>query len=134
MTDPMSGRPRVSIRQHRHRGWKRAAADGVSPITQADSEPTTHLQPKYGEIMFSYLTGELARPRQSDLLATAQRQRLVREVRNDRAGAIRQPGRIRHSAAAVLMATARRLEPVRLNLEPQAAGARSELHGAASPC
>jgi histone H3/H4 len=45
--------------------------------------------------MFSYLTGELVRPRQDDLLATAQYQRLVRE-----AGAGR-PHRVRHEAASV---------------------------------
>jgi hypothetical protein len=84
--------------------------------------------------MFSNLTGELARPRQSDLLATAHRQRLIGEARNDRTGGLRRPGRIRHSAAAVLMATAHRLEPVRLNLEPQSTGSRLDLPGATNPC
>jgi histone H3/H4 len=78
--------------------------------------------------MFSYLTGELVRPRQDDLLATARYQRLVRE-----AGAGR-PHRVRHAAATLFAATARRLEPIRRNLEHEAASVAPELPCAISPC
>lgn len=80
--------------------------------------------------MFSNMTGELARVRQSDLLATAQYQRLVRVARADRTGWIR------HDLAAVLVAAARRLEPVRRNLtlEPESAGLRPQLPCAIEPC
>jgi hypothetical protein len=78
--------------------------------------------------MFSYMTGELARPRQDDLLATAQYQRLVREARASRSH------RARHAAAAMFVAIARRLEPIRRNLEHEAASVAPELPCAMSPC
>ncbi|HEU5271300.1 MAG TPA: hypothetical protein VFU36_15335 [Jatrophihabitans sp.] len=79
--------------------------------------------------MYSNLTGELARVRQSDLLATAQHQRLLRAARTDRVVRI---GRIRHRAAAVLVAAADRLEPVRITLDRQ--GVVPGIPGAAEPC
>jgi hypothetical protein len=98
--------------------------------------------------MFSNMTGELARVRQTDLLATAQHHRLVREARHGRAsrpadtvrsqrltapaGRVTVP--IRHGAAAVLLAAARRLEPVRRGLESEAVGLAPELPRAAEPC
>jgi hypothetical protein len=78
--------------------------------------------------MFSNMTGELARPRQSDLLATAQYQRLVREARNGR------PSWVRHAAATMLVALARRLEPIRRNFEHEPASVAPELPCAISPC
>ena len=70
--------------------------------------------------MYSNMTGDVARVRQSELLATAQHQRLVRAARAGRSDRPVRPGRIRHRLATVLVATADRLEPVRL---PRTAGA-----------
>lgn len=78
--------------------------------------------------MYSYLTGELARHRQSDLLATAQYQRLVAEARDGR------PSWIRHAAAATLVAIAGRLEPIRRTFEHEAASVAPELPCTVSPC
>jgi len=76
--------------------------------------------------MYSNMTGEVARVRQSELLATAQHQRLVRAARAGRSDRPARPDRIRHRLATVLVATADRLEPMRLR---QAAAAPS-----AEPC
>jgi hypothetical protein len=80
--------------------------------------------------MFSNMTGELARVRQADLLATAQYQRLVREVRVGRTG------QFRHTLAALLVTAARQLEPVRrnLNLEPESIRVAPKLPCAVEPC
>lgn len=82
--------------------------------------------------MYSNLTGELARVRQSDLLATAQHQRLLRTARAGRTDRLVGTGRIRHRAAAVLVAAADRLEPVRITLDRQ--GMLPDVPGAAEPC
>ena len=80
--------------------------------------------------MYSNMTGELARLRQSNLLATAQYQRLVREARTGRTN------QFRHSLAAVLVAAARQLEPVRRNLalEPESIRMAPKLPCAVEPC
>jgi hypothetical protein len=80
--------------------------------------------------MFSNMTGELARVRQSELLAAAQYQRLVQEARIDRTG------QFRHVLAALLVAAARQLEPVRrnLNLEPESIRLAPKLPCAIEPC
>lgn len=78
--------------------------------------------------MYSNLTGELARQRQSDRLATAQYQRLVAEARDGR------PSWIRHATAAMLVAVASRLEPIRRNLGHEVASVAPELPCSVSPC
>ncbi|MFL6162874.1 MAG: hypothetical protein ACJ74U_11685 [Jatrophihabitantaceae bacterium] len=78
--------------------------------------------------MSSYLTGELVRPRQDDLLATAQYQRLVAEARSGR------PHRARHAMATMFVAVGRRLEPIRRGLEHETASVAPELPCAFSPC
>ncbi len=78
--------------------------------------------------MYSNLTGELARYRQSDRLATAQYQRLVAEARDGR------PSWIRHTAAAMFIAVAERLEPIRRNLGHEVASVAPELPCSVSPC
>jgi hypothetical protein len=78
--------------------------------------------------MFSNMTGELARPRQDDLLSTAQYQRLVSEARAGR------PHRARQGAATMLVALAHRLQPLRHNLEHETASVAPELPCALSPC
>ena len=80
--------------------------------------------------MYSNLTGELARVRQSDLLATAQHQRLLRKAQADR---VVGTGRIRHRVAAVLVAAADRLEPVRITLDGQGM-LPNPAEGAVEPC
>jgi hypothetical protein len=78
--------------------------------------------------MFSDMTGELARTRQSDRLATAQYQRLVHEARAER------PSSVRHAAATMFVALARRLEPIRRSFEHESASVAPELPCAISPC
>jgi hypothetical protein len=78
--------------------------------------------------MFSDMTGELARTRQSDRLATAQYQRLVHEARAGR------PSWVRHAMASTLVGLARRLEPIRRSFEHENASVAPELPCALSPC
>jgi hypothetical protein len=78
--------------------------------------------------MFSTMTAELARPRQDDLLSTAQYQRLVSEARANR------PHRARQATATMLVALAHRLEPLRHNLEHETASVVPELPCAISAC
>jgi len=77
--------------------------------------------------MYSNMTGDVARVRQSELLATAQHQRLIQAARAGRSVRPARPGRIRHRLATALVATADRLEPMRL---PQTARATPS----AEPC
>ena len=83
--------------------------------------------------MYSNMTGELARGRQADLLASAQRKQLVHDARATRTHRLGQPIRIRHGAAAILLAVADRLEPVRQGLDRRAAGLVPD-PCAAEPC
>ena len=78
--------------------------------------------------MFSSTNGELVRPLQADLIAKAQYQALVREARGVRTS------RPRHLVAVVLLALARRLEPVGARIGREPASLRPELSCAVSPC
>lgn len=78
--------------------------------------------------MFSSMTGELARPRQDDLLAAAQYQRLVREVRDGR------PNPARLAAAALLVGAARWLVPAPRDRQHEVASVIPELPCAVSAC
>ena len=78
--------------------------------------------------MYSNLTGEVARHRQSDRLATAPAPRRGAEARDGR------PSWIRHTTAAMLVAVASRLEPIRRNLGHEVASVAPELPCSVSPC
>lgn len=78
--------------------------------------------------MFNSVLGELARPRQADLIAQAQYYSLVREARNGRTSPLR------HLLSVTLLTAAHRIEPVRVSLHHEVASVRPELPCAISPC